>query len=98
MTHDLIQGLNIGGGGGSTKEIKIRLIEFECKDQYLPYEAILGTMLHELCHNEFGPHNADFYRLLDDITLVWRLCSTSTGPCMAGKPKHYFLYSPGSTH
>lgn len=25
-------------------------------------------MLHELCHNEFGPHSASFYKLLDDIT------------------------------
>ena len=65
-----MQGLNVGGGGGRSSEIKIRLIEFCSKDQYLPYEAIIGTMLHELCHNEVGPHNAHFYQLLDKITLV----------------------------
>ncbi|CAL5229206.1 g12489 [Coccomyxa viridis] len=62
-------GLNVGGGGGRSSEIKIRLIEFGSKEQYLPYEAIIGTMLHELCHNEIGPHNALFYQLLDKITL-----------------------------
>lgn len=31
---------------------------------------VLGTMLHELCHNEHGPHNAAFYKLLDEITAV----------------------------
>jgi hypothetical protein len=33
---------------------------------------VLGTMLHELCHNEHGPHNAAFYKLLDEITAVRR--------------------------
>ena len=31
---------------------------------------VLGTMLHELCHNEHGPHNAAFYKLLDEIKAV----------------------------
>jgi len=30
--------------------------------------AVLAVMLHELCHNEFGPHSASFYKLLDEIT------------------------------
>ena len=30
--------------------------------------TVLAVMLHELCHNEFGPHSASFYKLLDDIT------------------------------
>jgi hypothetical protein len=30
--------------------------------------TVLEVMLHELCHNEFGPHSASFYKLLDDIT------------------------------
>lgn len=71
-----MQGLNVGGGGGRSSEIKIRLIEFGSKEQYLPYEAIIGTMLHELCHNEIGPHNALFYQLLDKITLVgFHICT-----------------------
>jgi len=27
------------------------------------------VMLHELCHNEIGPHNKLFFKLLDEITL-----------------------------
>lgn len=30
-------------------------------------------MLHELCHIEHGPHNADFYNLLDEIRKVMNL-------------------------
>ncbi len=32
------------------------------------YEHVLKVLLHELCHNEHGPHSASFYKLLDDIT------------------------------
>jgi predicted metal-dependent hydrolase len=28
---------------------------------------VLEVMLHELCHNEFGPHSASFYKLLDEL-------------------------------
>ena len=59
-------GLNIGGGA----EIKLRLRRPEREWDFFPYEQILDTMLHELCHNEHGPHNADFYKLLDEIRLV----------------------------
>ncbi|XP_044496070.1 DNA-dependent metalloprotease WSS1-like [Mangifera indica] len=56
-------GLNIGGGA----EVKLRLRRPDRDWDFFPCEQILDTMLHELCHNEYGPHNADFYRLLDEI-------------------------------
>ncbi|KAK3427854.1 hypothetical protein EUGRSUZ_F03997 [Eucalyptus grandis] len=56
-------GLNIGGGA----EIKLRLRRPNNEWDFFPYEQILDTMLHELCHIEYGPHNADFYNLLDKI-------------------------------
>lgn len=65
------QGLNIGGGGGTTKEIKLRV----CKpgsEAFIDYDFIVGTMLHELCHNVHGPHDAKFYKLLDTISEVRR--------------------------
>lgn len=40
-------GLNVGGGGGGTQEIRLRLRPAGCQDQFLPYECLLGTMLHE---------------------------------------------------
>lgn len=59
-------GLNIGGGA----EIKLRLRRPNNEWDFFPYDHILNTMLHELCHNEHGPHNADFYNLLDELRKV----------------------------
>ncbi|KAL3511538.1 hypothetical protein ACH5RR_024255 [Cinchona calisaya] len=56
-------GLNVGGGA----EVKLRLRRPNNELDFFPYNQILDTMLHELCHNEYGPHNADFYNLLDEI-------------------------------
>ncbi|KAG6425767.1 hypothetical protein SASPL_109971 [Salvia splendens] len=55
--------LNIGGG----VEVKLRLRRPNNEWDFFPYDLILNTMLHELCHNEHGPHNADFYKLLDEL-------------------------------
>ena len=65
------QGLNINGGEGRTSEIKIRLRPHNSESSFFPYEHLLGTMLHELVHNVQGPHNAVFYKLLDEITEVF---------------------------
>lgn len=59
-------GLNVNGG----EEVKLRLRRQNNEWDFFPYEQILDTMLHELCHNQFGPHNADFYNLLDEIRKV----------------------------
>lgn len=56
-------GLNIGGGN----EIRLRLRRLNRDWDFIPYEQVLDTMLHELCHNDIGPHSADFYKLWDDI-------------------------------
>ncbi|KAJ0076308.1 hypothetical protein Patl1_34865 [Pistacia atlantica] len=74
-------GLNIGGGA----EVKLRLRRPNRDWDFFPYEQILDTMLHELCHNEYGPHNAEFYNLLDEIRkdLIFpgrRLSGFSTQP------------------
>ncbi|GFP90549.1 DNA-dependent metalloprotease wss1 [Phtheirospermum japonicum] len=58
-----LMGLNIGGGA----EVRLRLRRPNNEWDFFRYEQILDTMLHELCHNEYGPHNADFYNLLDEI-------------------------------
>jgi len=57
-------GLNKNGG----EEVLIRLRHPRDFTRFLSYESILGTLLHELCHNERGPHDALFYKLLDEIT------------------------------
>ncbi|MEW5307611.1 MAG: hypothetical protein WDW36_009991 [Sanguina aurantia] len=65
--HNLL-GLNVGGGGGKTMEVRIRLRHGNSQSSFLHYESILGTMLHELVHNVRGPHDSVFYKLLDEIT------------------------------
>lgn len=55
-------------GGGA--EVKLRLRRPNNEWDFFPYNQILDTMLHELCHNEHGPHNADFYNLLDELRKV----------------------------
>ncbi|KAJ1953638.1 hypothetical protein EC988_002880 [Linderina pennispora] len=56
-------GLNVNGGF----EIRIRLRPAHDPTQFLRYEDLVGTMLHELVHNVRGPHDAAFYRLLDEL-------------------------------
>lgn len=54
MPSCAVQGLNVGGGGGHTREVCLRLREAGREAEFLPYESILGTMLHELTHNIVG--------------------------------------------
>ncbi|OIT20690.1 PREDICTED: DNA-dependent metalloprotease WSS1 [Nicotiana attenuata] len=56
-------GLNVGAG----IHVKLRLRRPNNDEQFYPYNEVLDTMLHELCHNTHGPHNASFYRLWDEI-------------------------------
>ncbi|KAL8714893.1 MAG: hypothetical protein Q9220_001406 [cf. Caloplaca sp. 1 TL-2023] len=35
--------------------------------QFLPLEQVVDTMLHELCHNEHGPHNEAFHNLWNQL-------------------------------
>jgi hypothetical protein len=59
-------GLNIDGG----REVRVRLRRHNHESEFYPYEDVLGTLLHELTHNVHGPHDAKFYKLLDEITKV----------------------------
>jgi hypothetical protein len=56
-SNPCLLGLNINGGGGRCREIKLRLRRHDSPLTFLPYESILGTMLHELSHNIRGPHD-----------------------------------------
>lgn len=134
----LLQGLNIGGGGGGTREIKIRLRNQHNVTRFLDWHSVMGTMLHgarfeacngsscivrcgkvhvrslastkgdimlgtrtmidlvccaihfaaesfgvvhaEMAHNIISPHNAEFFKLWDELWEVrhFVLCLTST--------------------
>ena len=57
-------GMNVNRGA----KIMLRLRQPFNEEEFLPREDILGTMLHELTHNVYGPHNALFYKKLDELT------------------------------
>ncbi|RVW50172.1 DNA-dependent metalloprotease WSS1 [Vitis vinifera] len=67
-------GLNVGGG----IHVKLRLRRPNRDWDFFPFDQILDTMLHELCHNVHGPHNADFYKLWDEIRKVFVRDNAST--------------------
>ncbi|KAJ1258373.1 hypothetical protein BS78_10G070400 [Paspalum vaginatum] len=56
-------GLNVGAG----VEVKLRLRRAGRDHDFIPYEEVLDTMLHELCHNDRGPHDMQFYKLWDEL-------------------------------
>jgi predicted metal-dependent hydrolase len=41
------------------------------------YQHVVLVMLHELVHNDIGPHNKAFFKLLDEIT---EECEAGPGP------------------
>lgn len=62
-TNPRLLGLNVGGG----IHVKLRLRRPNRDSDFYPFDQVLDTMLHELCHNAHGPHNADFYKLWDEL-------------------------------
>lgn len=56
-------GLNIN----RTERILIRLRYHHDSRQFLGFEQILDTLLHELSHIVFGPHHADFNNLWNEL-------------------------------
>jgi hypothetical protein len=59
-------GLNVNRG----VEVKLRLRCAGRDHDFIPYNEVLDTMLHELCHNERGPHDEQFYKLWDELRKV----------------------------
>ncbi|KAM0918364.1 hypothetical protein ACQ4PT_008924 [Festuca glaucescens] len=56
-------GLNVNRGA----EVKLRLRPDGRDNDFIPYEEVLDTMLHELAHNARSPHDAQFYKLWDEL-------------------------------
>ena len=54
-------GLNVNRG--STIKVRLR----KSGSDFYDYNHVLGTLLHELTHNKFGPHSAEFYDFLDNL-------------------------------
>ncbi|KAE9598529.1 hypothetical protein Lal_00021060 [Lupinus albus] len=62
-TNPRLLGLNVGAG----IHVKLRLRRPNRDLDFYPFDQVLDTMLHELCHNAHGPHNANFYKLWDEL-------------------------------
>ncbi|CAN6674565.1 DNA-dependent metalloprotease Wss1p [Trichomonascus vanleenenianus] len=56
-------GLNVNRGA----KVCIRLRPPHNERVFYPMEEIVGTLLHELTHNLFGPHDAKFFKYLDEL-------------------------------
>jgi len=56
-------GLNVNHG----EKICLRLRYHRNPDLFLPLEEIVDTMLHELSHIVFGPHDSKFHKLWDGL-------------------------------
>ncbi|KAI9899168.1 hypothetical protein N3K66_005629 [Trichothecium roseum] len=63
LRTDTRSGLNVGRG----KQVFLRLRYPQDRSQFMPIEEVIDTMLHELCHNVIGPHNAQFNALWDQL-------------------------------
>lgn len=61
----------LGTNYGKGKKISLRLRPHYNESEFMSFEDVIGTMLHELTHNECGPHDAKFYALLDDLNLEY---------------------------
>ncbi|CAF1712907.1 uncharacterized protein LOC106354105 [Brassica napus] len=62
-TNPRLLGVNVNRG----VHVKLRLRRVNHDGDFLSYHEVLDTMLHELCHNAHGPHNASFYKLWDEL-------------------------------
>ncbi|XXH06073.1 hypothetical protein Hte_012518 [Hypoxylon texense] len=60
--HNLL-GLNVGAG----QRICLRLRHPGDRNQFVPIEQVVDTMLHELSHNVHGPHDAKFHALWNQL-------------------------------
>ena len=81
------QGLNSGGDGqGNTQRILLRLRHASDEGRFFDFNHVLGTMLHEMTHNIHGPHNAAFYKLLDELWEARSLCSHARSYTMSRPP------------
>jgi hypothetical protein len=62
LDYDInILGININKG----TQIKIRLKN--ANNEYFPWFELVGTLCHELAHNNIAEHSSQFYKLMDKI-------------------------------
>ncbi|TLD27314.1 hypothetical protein PspLS_04553 [Pyricularia sp. CBS 133598] len=63
QTADKVPGLNVN----RTHKILVRLRHPGDVNQFLPFEEVTDTLLHELAHIVHGPHDSKFHALWDQL-------------------------------
>jgi hypothetical protein len=68
LGYNLTQGASGGGGQRRRTVHRIHLrLRHPSRHTFYSYDDIAGVMCHELAHCEVGPHNAQFYKVMDEI-------------------------------
>ncbi|KAI9631827.1 WLM domain-containing protein [Dioszegia hungarica] len=57
----------LGNNMNRGQRINLRLRPPGSEGDFYEYDQLVLVMLHELTHNEFGPHDAKFYKLLGEL-------------------------------
>ncbi len=86
-----VLGYNLTSGNRHRIHLRLRpptKDKHHSSSSFYPYEDIAGTMCHELAHCEISPHNAKFYKLMDEIMEQYELSLVNGGFVMdkAGFP------------
>lgn len=61
--------LGVNVARGVNVKLRLRMVNRDC--DFLPFDELLDTMLHELCHNAHSSHNGSFYKLWDELRKVF---------------------------
>jgi hypothetical protein len=56
--------LGYNTNAGSSIHLRLRTDE---RTAFRPYNSLINTLLHELAHNVFGPHNTQFWALFAEL-------------------------------
>ncbi|KAF8469532.1 WLM domain-containing protein [Kalaharituber pfeilii] len=81
-------GVLLGYNHGFGALIALRLRHANNRDQFLPIDQIVQTMLHELTHNVYWDHNDDFHKLLNKLQWEYeQLHASGTGNRFEHKSK-----------
>ena len=60
MEHGGTRLLGYNQNAGALIAMRLRTMDLAA---FMPYDRLVDTLLHELCHNEVGPHNEHFWHL-----------------------------------
>ena len=60
MEHGGTRLLGYNQNAGALIAMRLRTMDLAT---FMPYDRLVDTLLHELCHNEVGPHNEQFWHL-----------------------------------